>query len=67
MKTGTFIAVSDGEGRVTIPNEVRERLNLTEGDKLEVLIKKIRSRRTELKIGRNPLTKLIDIAEPRSS
>ena len=66
MKTGTFIAVSDGEGRVTIPNEVRERLSLTEGDKLEVLIKKIRSRRTELKIGRNPLTKLIDIPETRS-
>jgi len=66
MKTGTFIAASDAEGRVQIPKEVCERLDLTEGDKLEVLVKKIRSRRTELKISRNPLTKLLDLSESRS-
>ncbi len=66
MKTGTFIAASDAEGRVAIPKEVRDRLNLMEGDKLEVLVKKIRSRRLELKIDRNPLAKILDLSDPRS-
>jgi len=67
LKTGTFIAASDAEGRVSIPKEVRDRLNLVEGDKLEVLVKKIRSRRVELIIDRNPLTRLLDLSESRSS
>ena len=44
MKTGTFIAEIDDEGKLTIPPEIKDRLILTEGDKVEILLKKIRAR-----------------------
>jgi len=48
MKTGTFITEVDSEGRILVPQEVRERLHLAEGDKIEILLKKIKSKRFEL-------------------
>ena len=67
MKTGTFIVEVNAEGIVTIPPEIRERLKLSEGDKLEVLVKKIRSKRFEVNIRKNPLYKILDLAEQKEN
>ena len=63
MKTGTFIAEVDGEGRILVPQEIRERLHMAEGDKVEILLKKIKSKRFELINQRNPLSRILDLAD----
>jgi bifunctional DNA-binding transcriptional regulator/antitoxin component of YhaV-PrlF toxin-antitoxin module len=63
MKTGTFITEIDNEVKISIPPEIKERLQLSEGDKVEILLKKIRSKRLDLSIGKNPLTKIIKLSE----
>jgi AbrB family looped-hinge helix DNA binding protein len=45
MKTGAFIAEVDSQGKITLPVEIKERLELREGDKVEILLKKIRRKR----------------------
>ena len=55
MKTGTFIAEVEANGKITLPVEIKERLELIEGDKVEILLKKIRRKRLEVTIGKNPL------------
>ena len=45
MKTGLFVAEIETDGKMTIPQEISERINLQEGDKVEILLKKIRSRK----------------------
>jgi len=62
MKSGTFIAVVNAEGGLEIPAEIRDRLQLAEGDKLEILLKKIRSKRFELNLRKNPLHRLLDLS-----
>jgi len=63
MKTGTFITDVDSEGRILVPQEVRERLHLSEGDKIEILLKKIKSKRFELSNQKNPLTRILDLVD----
>ena len=63
MKTGTFIAEVDNEGKLTIPFEIRDRLKLAEGDKIEIILKKIRSKRFEVMIHKNPLSKILELSE----
>ena len=63
MKTGTFIAEVDSEGKLTIPLEIRDRLKLAEGDKIEIILKKIRSKRFEVMIHKNPLSKILELSE----
>ncbi len=63
MKYTTFTTEIQEESKVIIPPEVRERLELKAGDKLEVTLKKIKSRRLEILISENPLYKLIKFAE----
>jgi AbrB family looped-hinge helix DNA binding protein len=65
MKTGTFIAEVDARGNITVPIEIKERLELQEGDKVEILLKKIRRKRLEVMIGKNPLYKLLQITDSR--
>jgi AbrB family looped-hinge helix DNA binding protein len=62
MKSGTFIAVVTADGRLEIPPEIRDRLQIAEGDKVEILLKKIRSKRFELNLRKNPLHRLIDLS-----
>ncbi len=45
MKTGLFIAEIEAKSTLRIPQEISERINLAEGDKVEILLKKIRSRK----------------------
>ena len=61
MLSGTFICQLSKKNQIEIPMEVVARLRLNEGDKIEVMIKKIRSRRLDIKIAKNPLIKLLDL------
>ena len=63
MKTGTFIAEINSSGKLDIPVEIKDRLNLAEGDKVEISLKKIRSKRLEVIIRKNPLHKILELAE----
>ncbi|HED10335.1 MAG TPA: hypothetical protein ENJ10_06575 [Caldithrix abyssi] len=56
-----FITELKNGSAIDIPNEVVRGLNLQPGDKVEVFIKRIRSRRLDIKISRNPLVKILDI------
>jgi bifunctional DNA-binding transcriptional regulator/antitoxin component of YhaV-PrlF toxin-antitoxin module len=63
MLSGSFITEVDKNKKLDIPSEVLNRLHLNEGDKVEVLIKKIKSRRMGINISKNPLIKLLDITQ----
>ena len=63
MKTGTFITEIDNEGKINIPSEIKDRLQLAEGDKVEILLKKIRSKRLDVSISKNPLNKILKLSE----
>ncbi len=65
MKTGTFIAEMEENGKISIPREIIERLDLSIGDKIEILLKKIRSKRFELTIPKNPLVKILDLTQAK--
>ncbi len=61
MKAGTYITEVDTNYHVQIPVELREKLNLTPGDKIEISIRKIKSRRLEIFLQQNPLYRLLNI------
>lgn len=61
--SGIFITKLDDISTIAIPVEVQKGLVLEPGDKVEVSIKRIRSRRLDINIARNPLSKLLDLAE----
>jgi AbrB family looped-hinge helix DNA binding protein len=63
MKTGTFITEIDKEGKINIPSEINDRLQLADGDKVEILLKKIRSKRLDVSISKNPLNKILKLTE----
>lgn len=63
MFTGTFITKLSSKSQIDIPSDVRNRLKLEEGDKVEITIKRIRSRRLEINISKNPLIKLLQLSE----
>ncbi len=67
MKTGMFLAEIDPAGKIAIPVEIRDRLSLTAGDKVEISLKKIRSKRLEVIIRKNPLHKLLLLSELKES
>lgn len=66
MKTGTFIAEINKDGLVGIPLEIKERLQLAEGDKVEIMLKKIRSKRLDVNISKNPLNKILKMTETKA-
>lgn len=63
MFTGTFVTKLMSKNQIDIPSDVRNRLNLEEGDKVEITIKRIRSRRLEINISKNPLIKMLNLSE----
>ncbi|MFZ0390391.1 MAG: hypothetical protein WAN36_08010 [Calditrichia bacterium] len=63
MKYTTFMAEIKEGNRVEIPVEIRDRLDLKAGDKLEVTVKKIKTRRLEILIRENPLYKLVNFSK----
>jgi len=68
MTSGSFIIELKDSRNISIPPEVTNHLQLQEGDKVEVVIKKIRSKRLDIKISKNPLVKLLNLpGEPSES
>lgn len=65
MKTGSFITEIDPNKKISIPPEISDRINLQVGDKVEIMLKKIRSRKLDLNIGKNPLYKILTLSESR--
>lgn len=65
MKTGTFITQIKPDGNISVPPEIKDRLQLADGDKVEILLKKIRSKRFEVNIGKNPLNKILVLSEQK--
>jgi antitoxin component of MazEF toxin-antitoxin module len=63
MLSGSFVAQLKDKNLIEIPSEIVSRLDLKEGDKIEVSVKRIRVGRLEIRISKNPLTKLLDLAE----
>jgi bifunctional DNA-binding transcriptional regulator/antitoxin component of YhaV-PrlF toxin-antitoxin module len=63
MKFTTFMTEVRENNVIEIPVEIREKLDVHIGDKLEITLKKVRSRRLEILISENPLYKLIKFAE----
>jgi antitoxin component of MazEF toxin-antitoxin module len=63
MLSGTFVGEITNKKNIEIPSEMLKRLQLSEGDKVEVMVKRIRSRRLDIKISKNPLLKLLSLSE----
>lgn len=63
MALGTFITECGPQNQIKLPSEVVNRLHLVEGDKVEILVKKIKSRKLDIKISKNPLAKLLNFGE----
>lgn len=61
MLSTTFVGEITANKSIEIPPQMLSKLGLKEGDKVEVLIKRIRSRRLDIRISRNPLLKLLTI------
>lgn len=62
MKFATFTTQVNADKSVEIPPEVLERLRLLSGDKVEVSLKRIKSKRLDLFLAENPLYRLLDMS-----
>jgi len=67
MLSGTFIAEVQEKNRIEIPAEILNKLDLQEGDRVEVSLKRIRPGKIGIRIAKNPLSKLIDLAGERKN
>lgn len=67
MLTGTFICEITDKNKIAVPSEIANRLNLKDGEKVEVQIKRIKTRRLDIKISKNPLNKLLELSGERSA
>ena len=65
MKSGLFVAEIETDGKLIIPQEISDRIDLQEGDKVEILLKKIRSRKFDVNIAKNPLYKMLTLSEKK--
>ena len=62
MNSGTFVIEIKDNKKIDLPPKITNYLKLHEGDKVEVTVKKIRSKRLDIKISKNPLLKLLEIS-----
>jgi len=65
MLSGSFVCEVTLKKNIEIPSELVNKLQLQDGDKVEVLIKRIRSKRLDIKISKNPLLKLLDMTKDK--
>ena len=59
MKFTTFVSQIVDKNKVEIPVEVLDKLDLKDGDKVELTLRKIKKSRLELLVSENPLHKLL--------
>lgn len=60
MKYSIFVVQVEKECKIEIPKFIREKLQIEENDFLEVTVKKIKSKKSQLSIQKNPLLKLVE-------
>ena len=63
MKYFTYMAEVQNDGKITIPAEIKDKLDLNPGDKAEITVRKLRKRRLDIFISQNPLHKLMKLSE----
>lgn len=63
MKYATFITEIGAEQKIQIPRQVSDKLILESGDRIEVSIKKIKSKKLEVLLAQNALYKLLKLAK----
>ncbi len=61
MVNGTFFTNLKSKKTLELPAEITRGLSLEEGDKIEVHIKKIKTKRMDIKISRNPLSRILEL------
>ncbi len=61
MVNGTFFTNLKSKKTLELPAEIIRGLSLEEGDKIEVHIKKIKTKRMDIKISRNPLSRILEL------
>lgn len=67
MKFATFITDVKPEKKIQIPREVADKLRIETGDRVEISLKKIKSRKLDIILSENPLYRLLNITEPESA
>lgn len=63
MRFATFVTEVIRERKLEIPKQVSDKLILEPGDRVEVSIKKIKSKRLDILLAENPLHKLLKISK----
>lgn len=61
MKFATYVTEVSSDDKISIPRQVREKLRIEMGDRVEVSLKKIKSKRIDLLLSENPLYRLLDL------
>lgn len=62
MRYATFVTEINSEQQIQIPKQVRDKLILEIGDRVEVSVKKIKSKKLEVLLSQNPLYQLLKIS-----
>jgi len=62
MKYATFVTEVSSEQKIQIPKQVTDKIMLEQGDRVEVSVKKIKSKKLEILLSQNPLYKLLKMA-----
>ena len=62
MKYATFVTEVSPEQKIQIPKQVTDKIMLEQGDRVEVSVKKIKSKKLEILLSQNPLHKLLKLA-----
>jgi bifunctional DNA-binding transcriptional regulator/antitoxin component of YhaV-PrlF toxin-antitoxin module len=63
MKITTFMTELKADNSVDIPPEVRDKLDVKPGDKVEITLRKVKSKRLEILISENPLYKILKLSD----
>lgn len=67
MRYATFVTEVMQEQKIEIPKQVSDKLTLEPGDRVEVSVKKIKSKRLDILLAENPLYKLLKLSNLHKS